>query len=209
MKKRVIGVIFAICLIAFSAGCAANKTKETKDRPESDSETTESVEPSSKTTETDGSETEKTTISETSESSSEVSEKKENASLEDTFLAACEKAGVEMKEGTYGDNPCFECKEDRKHAFAVKYNTAKEAEDSYKEILDYGGWYEEDLVTKDIRSDGEDYLLTAYYCQDEYGETYLFVNACKDEMRFSLEGWNSQETAEIETICQEMGFSLA
>ena len=44
---------------------------------------------------------------------------------------------------------------------------------------------------------------------NEDGETYLFVNACKDEMRFSFEGWNSQETAEIETICQEMGFSLS
>lgn len=208
MKKRVIGFVFAVCIMAFSAGCAASGNKETKASSNPDSKVTESEKPSSKETEPEDSEPEKTTESETSESSSEVSEKTENASLEDAFLAACEKAGVEMQEGTYNENPCFECKDNRAHAFAVKYNTEKEAADSYQEVLDYGGWYEEDLVTKDIHSDG-DYLLTAYYCQDEDGETYLFVTACKGEMRFSFEGWNAEETAEIETICQEMGFSLS
>lgn len=193
MKKTIKEVSAVLLILASIAICGCNSSKETKKTKQLfESNLSDSVEL----------ESQEALKTDTSYDSPHMSVD----DMEEGFIRYCEDNGIEYR---FLD-------EDSTHRYELpgylivltKYSDNQLAQNALKEVLDYGGWYEEDLVRKEVNIDGENTRLMAYYCQDDGGETMLFVLAYKENLFFHMEGIGSQQVKTVEEILKAMGIEM-
>lgn len=212
-------IVVIVSLAAMTIGCQSSKKgKESGSEPsetsislteESSSAETEDAKTSSSedTSATTESTTENTKISsETLESSLLIKNAEE---MEAAFLEACKDSiePVIEKDPTekntirsYGTNTVH-------ILFRVHTNT-EAAQATIREMIDYGGWYEEDCVVKGITIDEAPLFLQAYYCKTPDGADMLFVLGYNDTVSFAMEGHDTAHVENIEKILLAMGIDL-
>lgn len=126
--------------------------------------------------------------------------------MESGFIRCCENNGIKYTLTEESDSRRYNCTDPL--MVMTKYSDIALAEKAYKEIQDYGGWYEEDLVIKEVIVDEDNMKLMAYYCQTDDKLSMLFVLSFKDTLFFNMEGIGETQVKTVEKILQSMGIDL-
>ena len=208
MNKNVQKVlaVFLSCVVigGMVSGC---KSKEKKESSKQDSTTT-----SSENTTT--SETEGTTASSNEETDASETKKQKLSPDEmlDAFLKYCEdnevaydkSASVRNEEGyTRYQTP------QNGTLFVIdRYSNEELAKKTVKDVKEYGGWYEEDLVKKSVKTDEDGLDLEGYYCQDPDGMNMLFAIGRKEQLVFQFEAIGDEQVKLVEDILLSMGIDI-
>lgn len=208
MNKNVQKVlaVFLSCVVigGMGSGC---KSKEKKESSKQDSTTT-----SAENTTT--SETEGTTASSNEETDASETKKQKLSSDEmlDAFLKYCEdnevaydkSASVRNEEGyTHYQTP------QNGTLFVIdRYSNEELAKKTVKDVKGYGGWYEEDLVKKSVKTDEDGLDLEGYYCQDPDGMNMLFAIGRKEQLVFQFEAIGDEQVKLVEDILLSMGIDI-
>ncbi|MEE3351864.1 MAG: hypothetical protein VZR13_05600 [Saccharofermentanaceae bacterium] len=208
MNKNVQKVlaVFLSCVVigGMVSGC---KSKEKKESSKQDSTTT-----SAENTTT--SETEGTTASSNEETDASETKKQKLSPDEmlDAFLKYCEdnevaydkSASVRNEEGyTRYQTP------QNGTLFVIdRYSNEELAKKTVKDVKEYGGWYEEDLVKKSVKTDEDGLDLEGYYCQDPDGMNMLFAIGRKEQLVFQFEAIGDEQVKLVEDILLSMGIDI-
>jgi len=208
MNKNVQKVLafFLSCVVigGMVSGC---KSKEKKESSKQDSTTT-----SAENTTT--SETEGTTASSNEETDASETKKQKLSPDEmlDAFLKYCEdnevaydkSASVRNEEGyTRYQTP------QNGTLFVIdRYSNEELAKKTVKDVKEYGGWYEEDLVKKSVKTDEDGLDLEGYYCQDPDGMNMLFAIGRKEQLVFQFEAIGDEQVKLVEDILLSMGIDI-
>ena len=203
VRRKEILISILLSLSVAMCGCSSSeKQKSEETTGKSETVVTESTTESTSESETESSSEE--------ESSSETSAVPENLSPDEmvkAFLQYCDDNGIQYFTSEENGGIRYECRELR---FVVaKHPDSASAEKAYKEVLNYGGWYEEDLVTRDVIIDEEGKKMQAYYCQAEDGLSMLFVLARTENLHFSTEAIGEDQVKTAEGILRAMGVDLS
>jgi len=126
--------------------------------------------------------------------------------MESGFIRCCESNGIKYTLTEESDLRRYNCTDPL--MVMTKYSDIALAEKAYKEIQDYGGWYEEDLVIKEVIVDEDNMKLMAYYCQTDDKLPMLFVLSFKENLFFNMEGIGENQVKTVEKILQSMGIDL-
>lgn len=208
MNKNVQKVlaVFLSCVVigGMGSGC---KSKEKKESSKQDSTTT-----SAENTTT--SETEGTTASSNEETDASETKKQKLSPDEmlDAFLKYCEdnevaydkSASVRNEEGyTRYQTP------QNGTLFVIdRYSNEELAKKTVKDVKEYGGWYEEDLVKKSVKTDEDGLDLEGYYCQDPDGMNMFFAIGRKEQLVFQFEAIGDEQVKLVEDILLSMGIDI-
>ena len=220
IRRKEILCSLILCISVALSGCTRSENRKS-DETTGKTGTVETDLTENSSDESSGSESEKETTTESaSDTETENSSEEESSvgssalpenlspdEMEKAFLQYCDDNGIQYSMREENGGTRYECRELR---FVVsKYADSDSAEKSYKEVLDYGGWYEEDCVTRDVIIDEEGKKLQAYYCQAEDGLTMLFVTAYQETLLFSTEAIGEEQVKTAEGILRAMGIELA
>ena len=129
--------------------------------------------------------------------------------MEKSFLEACEKMDIKVqKRESDGKYDYFAMESDYNAVFAV-FPDEVAAQKAHQEVLDYGGWYEEDKVVREIKESKDGFEFIAYYCEDrDTKETLLFVEAYSRNITFGFEAWSTEKVHMIEGLLSALGCIL-
>lgn len=220
IRRKEILISILLSLSVAMCGCSSSekqKSEETTGKSETvvtestktsaDDSSTSDTEKETTTESSTESETESSSEEESSTASSAIPENLSPDEMEKAFLQYCDDNGIQYFTSEENGGIRYECRELR---FVVeKHPDSASAEKVYKEVLDYGGWYEEDLVTRDVIIDEEGKKMQAYYCQAEDGLSMLFVLAQTENLHFSTEAIGEDQVKTAEGILQAMGVDLS
>ncbi len=216
VSKILISVLFVIAIVMV---CACSKEKETdkasgevtSNMADSSVQVSESEESGTPTEDSSGSESESDQVTEdtSKEEKQPTFEVKSGEEMEKNFLDACEKMGIKVQKREYdGKYDYFAMEPDYKGAFMVCPDEVT-AQKEHQEVLDYGGWYEEDKVVREIKESKDGFEFIAYYCENkETKETLIFVEAYSQNITFEFEAWNTEKVHMIEDLLSELGVIL-
>lgn len=216
MNKNVQKVlaVFLSCVVigGMGSGC---KSKEKKESSKQDSTTTSAENTTTSETEgTTASKPEDTTASSNEETAASETKKQKLSSDEmlDAFLKYCEDnevaydktASVRNEEGyTRYQTP------QNGTLFVIdRYSNEELAKKTVKDVKEYGGWYEEDLVKKSVKTDEDGLDLEGYYCQDPDGMNMLFAIGRKEQLVFQFEAIGDEQVKLVEDILLSMGIDV-
>ena len=208
MNKNVQKVlaVFLSCVVigGMVSGC---KSKEKKESSKQDSTTT-----SAENTTT--SETEGTTASSNEETDASETKKQKLSPDEmlDAFLKYCEdnevaydkSASVRNEEG----DTRYQTPQNGTLFVIDRYSNEELAKKTVKDVKEYGGWYEEDLVKKSVKTDEDGLDLEGYYCQDPDGMNMLFAIGRKEQLVFQFEAIGDEQVKLVEDILLSMGIDI-
>ena len=208
MNKNVQKVlaVFLSCVVTggMVSGC---KSKEKKESSKQDSTTT-----SAENTTT--SETEGTTASSNEETDASETKKQKLSPDEmlDAFLKYCEDNEVAYDKSASVSNEegytRYQTPQNGTLFVIDRYSNEELAKKTVKDVKEYGGWYEEDLVKKSVKT-GEDGLdLEGYYCQDPDGMNMLFAIGRKEQLVFQFEAIGDEQVKLVEDILLSMGIDI-
>lgn len=126
--------------------------------------------------------------------------------MEKGFLDYCDEKGIQYNITDENGAHKYSCV--GYHFVLTKYADEHSARNAYQEVVEYGGWYEEDLVTKEVCIDEERMQLRAYHCQTDGGDKMLFVLAYKENLFFSIEGVGNEKVTMVEEMLHSMGIDV-
>ena len=89
-----------------------------------------------------------------------------------------------------------------------RYSNEELAKKTVKDVKGYGGWYEEDLVKKSVKTDEDGLDLEGYYCQDPDGMNMLFAIGRKEQLVFQFEAIGDEQVKLVEDILLSMGIDI-
>ena len=208
MNKNVQKVlaVFLSCVVigGMVSGC---KSKEKKESSKQDSTTT-----SAENTTT--SETKGTTASSNEETDASETKKQKLSPDEmlDAFLKYCEDNEVAYeKSASVRNEEGYTRYQTPKNGtlFVIdRYSNEELAKKTVKDVKEYGGWYEEDLVKKSVKTDEDGLDLEGYYCQDPDGMNMLFAIGRKEQLVFQFEAIGDEQVKLVEDILLSMGIDI-
>lgn len=208
MNKNVQKVlaVFLSCVVigGMGSGC---KSKEKKESSKQDSTTT-----SSENTTT--SETEGTTASSNEETDASETKKQKLSPDEmlDAFLKYCEDNEVAYDKSASVSNEegytRYQTPQNGTLFVIDRYSNEELAKKTVKDVKEYGGWYEEDLVKKSVKTDEDGLDLEGYYCQDPDGMNMLFAIGRKEQLVFQFEAIGDEQVKLVEDILLSMGIDI-
>ncbi len=208
MNKNVQKVLafFLSCVVigGMVSGC---KSKEKKESSKQDSTTT-----SAENTTT--SETEGTTASSNEETDASETKKQKLSPDEmlDAFLKYCEDNEVAFEKSASVSNEegytRYQTPQNGTLFVIDRYSNEELAKKTVKDVKEYGGWYEEDLVKKSVKTDEDGLDLEGYYCQDPDGMNMLFAIGRKEQLVFQFEAIGDEQVKLVEDILLSMGIDI-
>lgn len=208
MNKNVQKVlaVFLSCVVigGMVSGC---KSKEKKESSKQDSTTT-----SAENTTT--SETEGTTASSNEETDASETKKQKLSPDEmlDAFLKYCEDNEVAYEKSASVSNEegytRYQTPQNGTLFVIDRYSNEELAKKTVKDVKEYGGWYEEDLVKKSVKTDEDGLDLEGYYCQDPDGMNMLFAIGRKEQLVFQFEAIGDEQVKLVEDILLSMGIDI-
>lgn len=208
MNKNVQKVlaVFLSCVVigGMVSGC---KSKEKKESSKQDSTTT-----SAENTTT--SETEGTTASSNEETDASETKKQKLSPDEmlDAFLKYCEDNEVAYDKSASVSNEegytRYQTPQNGTLFVIDRYSNEELAKKTVKDVKEYGGWYEEDLVKKSVKTDEDGLDLEGYYCQDPDGMNMLFAIGRKEQLVFQFEAIGDEQVKLVEDILLSMGIDI-
>ena len=208
MNKNVQKVlaVFLSCVVigGMVSGC---KSKEKKESSKQDSPTT-----SAENTTT--SETEGTTASSNEETDASETKKQKLSPDEmlDAFLKYCEDNEVAYDKSASVSNEegytRYQTPQNGTLFVIDRYSNEELAKKTVKDVKEYGGWYEEDLVKKSVKTDEDGLDLEGYYCQDPDGMNMLFAIGRKEQLVFQFEAIGDEQVKLVEDILLSMGIDI-
>ena len=208
MNKNVQKVLaaFLSCVVigGMVSGC---KSKEKKESSKQDSTTT-----SAENTTT--SETEGTTASSNEETDASETKKQKLSPDEmlDAFLKYCEDNEVAYEKSASVSNEegytRYQTPQNGTLFVIDRYSNEELAKKTVKDVKEYGGWYEEDLVKKSVKTDEDGLDLEGYYCQDPDGMNMLFAIGRKEQLVFQFEAIGDEQVKLVEDILLSMGIDI-
>lgn len=208
MNKNVQKVlaVFLSCVVigGMGSGC---KSKEKKESSKQDSTTT-----SAENTTT--SETEGTTASSNEETDASETKKQKLSPDEmlDAFLKYCEDNEVAYDKSASVSNEegytRYQTPQNGTLFVIDRYSNEELAKKTVKDVKEYGGWYEEDLVKKSVKTDEDGLDLEGYYCQDPDGMNMLFAIGRKEQLVFQFEAIGDEQVKLVEDILLSMGIDI-
>lgn len=208
MNKNVQKVlaVFLSCVVTggMVSGC---KSKEKKESSKQDSTTT-----SAENTTT--SETEGTTASSNEETDASETKKQKLSPDEmlDAFLKYCEDNEVAYDKSASVSNEegytRYQTPQNGTLFVIDRYSNEELAKKTVKDVKEYGGWYEEDLVKKSVKTDEDGLDLEGYYCQDPDGMNMLFAIGRKEQLVFQFEAIGDEQVKLVEDILLSMGIDI-
>ena len=208
MNKNVQKVlaVFLSCVVigGMVSGC---KSKEKKESSKQDSTTT-----SAENTTT--SETEGTTASSNEETDASETKKQKLSPDEmlDAFLKYCEDNEVAYDKSASVSNEegytRYQAPQNGTLFVIDRYSNEELAKKTVKDVKEYGGWYEEDLVKKSVKTDEDGLDLEGYYCQDPDGMNMLFAIGRKEQLVFQFEAIGDEQVKLVEDILLSMGIDI-
>ena len=208
MNKNVQKVlaVFLSCVVigGMVSGC---KSKEKKESSKQDSTTT-----SAENTTT--SETEGTTASSNEETDASETKKQKLSPDEmlDAFLKYCEDNEVAYDKSASVRNgegyTRYQTPQNGTLFVIDRYSNEELAKKTVKDVKEYGGWYEEDLVKKSVKTDEDGLDLEGYYCQDPDGMNMLFAIGRKEQLVFQFEAIGDEQVKLVEDILLSMGIDI-
>ncbi|MBR3031554.1 MAG: hypothetical protein IKH92_00875 [Clostridiales bacterium] len=208
MNKNVQKVlaVFLSCVVigGMVSGC---KSKEKKESSKQDSTTT-----SAENTTT--SETEGTTASSNEETDASETKKQKLSPDEmlDAFLKYCEDNEVAYEKSASVSNEegytRYQTPQNGTLFVIDRYSNEELAKKTVKDVKGYGGWYEEDLVKKSVKTDEDGLDLEGYYCQDPDGMNMLFAIGRKEQLVFQFEAIGDEQVKLVEDILLSMGIDI-
>ncbi len=211
-KAKLIMILAVVSAIAMTCGCKGSK-KDTESSA-TVSETTASVSEESSSESDETSSMQEDSTSESSESATEPSSQEPVAiktakEMEEAFLEACKDSIEPVTERDAGEKNTVRVYGTKSvHILFRVYSDAESAKAAVQETLDYGGWYEEDLVVKEIKKEEGTFFLEAYYCKIPEGSDALFVLGYNDTISFSMEALDTDHVKNVENILLAMGIDL-
>lgn len=208
MNKNVQKVlaVFLSCVVigGMVSGC---KSKEKRESSKQDSTTT-----SAENTTT--SETEGTTASSNEETDASETKKQKLSPDEmlDAFLKYCEDNEVAYDKSASVSNEegytRYQTPQNGTLFVIDRYSNEELAKKTVKDVKEYGGWYEEDLVKKSVKTDEDGLDLEGYYCQDPDGMNMLFAIGRKEQLVFQFEAIGDEQVKLVEDILLSMGIDI-
>lgn len=216
-KPIVVGIL--VCFLVALYGCSNAKAKLSEDTTSKDNaeysdssygfpdgmEPSDLVNVSTKESASD-TEIEPSSIDPTEPDTSNKLIDKSVDEMEKGFIRYCEDNGIKYTITEESDSRRHNCTEPL--MVLTEYSDSSLAQKAYQEIQDYGGWYEEDLVIKEVIIDEDNMKLMAYYCQTDDKLPMLFVLSCKETLFFNMEGIGETQVKNVEEILQSMGIDL-
>lgn len=208
MNKNVQKVlaVFLSCVVigGMVSGC---KSKEKRESSKQDSTTT-----SAENTTT--SETEGTTASSNEETDASETKKQKLSPDEmlDAFLKFCEDNEVAYDKSASVSNEegytRYQTPQNGTLFVIDRYSNEELAKKTVKDVKEYGGWYEEDLVKKSVKTDEDGLDLEGYYCQDPDGMNMFFAIGRKEQLVFQFEAIGDEQVKLVEDILLSMGIDI-
>lgn len=220
MKKASIGMMTIVLSFAtMTIGCQSTKQEKEFNSLQSEASTVLSEESSVKeaddttdsssenTSATKETTTEVTKLS--SESSTSINVIKNAEEMEKAFLDACKDSIESVTEKDSNEETTIRSySTNAVHILFRVHTNTEAAQATIREMIDYGGWYEEDCVVKGITIDEAPLFLQAYYCKTPDGADMLFVLGYNDTVSFAMEGHDTAHVENIEKILLAMGIDL-
>ena len=212
--KSMISFLVTLAIVLACACSKDKKTNKTSDKATSDvADSTVPVSEESKDVTEASSESESESDQMTEDTSKE--EKKPTfeimaaEELEKNFLNACDSLNIKVQKREYDGKYDYYAMNADYNVFFVVCPDEATAQKAHQEVLDHGGWYEEDKVVREIKESKDGFEFVAYYCEDkDVGETFLFVEAYSQNINIGFEAWNTEKVHMIEDLLSELGFIL-
>ena len=213
MKNTAKGLMSFVMACAVLFSCACSKEKKTDTSVTSASDTEVSAPEESK----DPSEISSEPKSESDEGPEDTSngghqptlEYMTGDELEKSFLDACEELNIKVQKREYDGKYDYVGTDLNYNVVFVVCPDQTTAKGSHQAVLDFGGWYEEDKVIREVKKKKDDFELIAYYCADkDEEEDLLFVEAYIQNITFGFEAWNSESVLMVEVLLHALGIIL-
>lgn len=206
--KVFLRVTVASMLVMFSTACRGTDTESEVTSQTSEIVTSLTEESVISSEPEDSSLSEPDMTSDPADISDSEKEPGEDASLEERTLDVCKDMGLEYVKYDQGDMHSYDYTTDSQSIYVMVFSATEAAAERFQMIMDYGGWYEQDGVEREIHDSKENYRLEAVYVTIETDNPELFVEVYMDNCVYSLEGFGTDGVEKIEAFCQKMGFCL-